>query len=170
MPRSEQRISRVRSGAWETDAERGGYYYLATIGVWIEMLVRNGRCPHKRIGARWTIDNWKSHHDTLAFFTQQVTPAEELWRIEIPRLVTTGWRDGSIGGPDGEQPSRNVWTLWGPDKNSISCLPLGSCAPDFEFALFVKEGEAEYWDNNRGKNFRISLRDLGKPAARDHTQ
>src|SRR5262249_52973175 len=100
MQHSEQRIYYVKSGAWETESEGGGYYYLSTLGVWIEMLVRNGRYPHKKVGARWTIDHWLSYQDTFAFRKTQGTHAEELWRVEIPQLVTTGWRDGSIGGPD----------------------------------------------------------------------
>jgi hypothetical protein len=167
MPHAEPRISQVRSGAWETESDGGGYYYRSTVGVWIDMLVLNGRGSSKRIGARWTIDNWNSHHDTLAFFKQQVTPAEELWRVEIPHLVTTGWRNGSIGGPGGEQPSGDVWTLWGPDKHTVRCLPLGSHAPDFEFALFLQEGGTDSWNNNRGENFRISLRDLVESAVRN---
>ena len=170
MPHAEPRITQVRSGAWETASESGGYYYRSTIGVWIEMLVRNGQGLHTRIGARWTIDNWNSHHDTLAFFKQQVTPAEALWRVEMPHLVTTGWRNGSIGGPHGEQPSGDVWTLWGSDNDTVRCLPLGSHAPDFEFALFLHEDETEYWNNNRGENFRISLWDLVQPAARHRQQ
>jgi hypothetical protein len=170
MPHAELRIAQVRSGAWETASEGDGYYYRSTVGVWIEMLVRNGQGPHTRIGVRWTIDNWNSHHDTLACFTQQVTPAEELWRVEMPHLVTIGWRNGSIGGPDGEQPSGDVWTLWGPDNNSVRCLPLGSHAPDFEFALFLNEDETEYWNNNRGENFKISLWELVQPAARHRQQ
>jgi hypothetical protein len=170
MQHSEQRIYCVKSGAWETESEGGGYYYLSTLGVWIEMLVRNGQYPHKKVGARWTIDRWLSYQDTFAFRKTQVTQAEELWRVEIPQLVTTGWRDGSIGGPDGEQPSRNVWTLWGLTKNNVRCLPLGSSAPDFEFALFLQEEEMQYWENNLGENFRLRLGDMVKPAVRDHAQ
>jgi hypothetical protein len=150
------------------ESERGGYYYLATLGVWIDMLVRHDRSPHQRIGARWTIDDWQSHHDSLAFFAQQVTPREARWRVEIPHLVTTGWRNGSIGGPDGEQPSGDVWMLWGLDKHTVRCLPLGSRAPDFEFALFWTEDGMDYWEKNRGENFRIRLWDAVKPTTQDH--
>lgn len=163
MECSMQRIHHVKSGTWESDSEQGGYYFVCTIGVWIELQVRNGRFPDKKVGARWSIDHWKSHHEAFGFLKQPITQEEELWRIEINHAITTGWRNGSIGGPDEEQPSGNVWTLWGPNKKHVKALPLGSVPPEFEFALFLEEHDGRHWDNNQGRNFRICLADFGKP-------
>lgn len=156
-----QWIYPVSSGVWESETEPDGYYCLYTLGVWIEILVHDGRFPAKKIGARWTIDGWKTHCDTLAFFARPAKQ-EELWRVEINNLVTTGWRDGSIGGPNGEQPSGKVWTLWGADKKHVRCLPLGSAPPCFEYALFMNIGESLYWENNLQRNFRIDLSRFSK--------
>ena len=137
------------------------------------MRIRDGRFPDKRVGARWSIDHWKSHHEAFGVLKQCITQEEdkqcitqeeELWRIDINHVVTTGWRNGSIGGPNGEQPSGNVWTLWGPNKKHVKSLPLGSIPPEFEFALFVEEHDSRYWDNNQGRNFGICLADCGKPG------
>lgn len=156
----------MKSGCWESDSEEGGYYYICTIGIWIEALVRNELFSDKRIGARWSIDQWESHHDALGFIKMPCTQREELWRIEINNVVTTGWRNGSIGGPNGEQPSGCVWTLWGPNKSHVKSLPIGSVVPEFEFALFLEVHSRRYWDNNLGRNFKICLAAFGVPDGR----
>jgi len=166
MEHSMQRIHQVKSGVRASESEHGGYYFVCTIGVWIELRVRDGRFPEKKVGARWSIDHWKSQHEAFGLLKQPITQEEELWRIEIPNVVTTGWRNGSIGGPNGEQPSGNVWTLWGPNKKDVKCLPLGSVAPEFEFALFLEEHGRRYWENNLDRNFKICLADFGKPDLR----
>lgn len=158
-----QHIYDVKSGTCESESEQGSYFFVCTVGVWVEMRVRNGRFPDKKVGARWSIDRWASHHETFGFLKQPITHAEELWRIEINHVITTGWRNGSIGGPNGEQPSGNVWTLWGRHKNCVKALPLGSDPPEFEFALFLEERDSRYWDNNQGCNFRVCLADFWKP-------
>jgi hypothetical protein len=166
MEHSMQRIHHVTSGVRVSESEHGSYYFVCKVGVWIEMRVRDGRFPEKKVGARWSIDHWKSHHEAFGCLEQSITQEEEQWRIDITNVVTTGWRDGSIGGPNGEQPSGNVWTLWGPNKNGVKCLPLGSVAPEFEFALFLEERGRRYWDNNLDRNFKILLADFGKPDLR----
>jgi hypothetical protein len=166
MEPSMQRIHQVKSGVRVSESERGGYYFVCTVDVWIEMLVCDGRFPDKQVGVRWTIDHWQSHHEAFGSLDQRITQEEERWRIEIAKVVTTGWRDGSIGGPNEEQPSGNVWTLWGSSKQDVKCLPLGSVPPEFEFALFLEEHAKRYWDNNLDRNFRICLADFGKPDLR----
>ena len=147
-------------GAWAMEAEQGEYYVLCKLGVWIEFRVGEAQFADRQLGARWSIDNWSSYHDTPAFLMQPVTGQDELWRIEIENVITTGWRDGSIGGPNGEQPSLNRWTLWGNAKHSVKCLPLGSAPPLFEFALYLKHQESVYWENNHGRNFSLSLNNV----------
>ena len=156
-----QFIHHVKSGIWESETEEGGYYCLYDIGIWIEMCVRDGCFPLKKVGVRWTIDAWENHCDTFAFLKQATTQEEELWRVEIDNVVTTGWRSGSIGGPNGEQPSSNVWTLWGSNKQAVKSLPLGVHANEFEFSPFVTVGEKEYWDNNHGLNYKVNLYQFG---------
>ncbi len=161
-----QRIHHVKSGVRASEAEHGGYYFVCTVGVWIEMRVRDGSLPDKKVGVRWSIDHWKSHHEAFGSLEQRITQDEGRWRIDITNVVTTGWRDGTIGGPNGEQPSGNVWTLWGPNKKDVKCLPLGTVAPEFEFALFLEEHGRRYWENNLDRNFKICLADFGKPDLR----
>jgi hypothetical protein len=158
-----QSIRHVGSGVQVSETESAGYYFVCRIGVWIQMRVRNGRFSDKKVGVRWSIDHWKSHHDAFGFLKQPITQEEELWQVEINNAITTGWRNDSIGGPNGEQPSGNVWTLWGPDKKHVECLPLGSVVPDFEFVLFLEEHDGRHWDNNLDRNFKICLADFGKP-------
>jgi len=161
MEQGEPQISLVSSGIWVSETEQGGYYALGILGIWMEIQVRERQSPTKTMGVRWTIDGWNSHHDTLGFCKQSASEGD-LWRIEIPHLVFIGWRDGSIGGPNGEQPSGKVWTLWGPDRRGVGCLPWGSPVPAFEFALFMKTGYTINWNNNRGRNFRMDLSPYGK--------
>ena len=151
----------VSSGIEVSDPDQGGYYSLGSVGVWVEVRVRAGHSSAGAVGVRWTIDGWESQHDTLGVCRQPDAEGGR-WRIEIPHLVTIGWRDGSIGGPDGEQPSNKVWTLWGPDRGGVRCLPWGSPVPAFEFALFVKTGDTTHWNNNGGQNFRIDLSPYGR--------
>ncbi len=152
-----QDIHSVQSGAWEMEAEQSAYYYLCKLGIWVEFRVQDSHSPGKQLGARWTIDNWASYYDSPAFLKEQSPPEDEIWRIEIEAVITTGWRDGSIGGPNGEQPSLNRWILWGKDKHSVKCLPLGSVQPLFEFALYLKYQGTVYWENNQGRNFSLCL-------------
>jgi len=152
-----QCIHSVQSGVWEIEAEQGGYYYLCKLGIWIEFRVRDSQAADKQFGARWSSDHWASYHDSPAFLKEQNPPEDEIWRIEIEDVITTGWRDGSIGGPNGEQPSFNRWILWGKNKHSVKCLPLGTVPPLFEFALYLKHQETVYWENNQGRNFSLCL-------------
>ena len=152
-----QNIHSVKFGAWEMELEQGGYYFLCKLGVWIEFQVQNAHSPGKQLGARWTLDHWENHHDTPAFLKQRITTEDMIWRVEIEDVITTGWRDGSIGGPNGEQPSDSRWVLWGKDKHSVKCLPLGSAPPQFEFALYLKQRESVCWENNQGCNFSLCL-------------
>jgi len=157
MREGSQGIHSVQSGVWEIESEQGGYYYLCKLGVWIEFQVRNSHSPNKQIGACWTIDNWASYHDTPAFLKRCTTIGYEIWRIEIEDVITTGWRNGSIGGPNGEQPSSNKWVLWGANKQMVRCLPLGSTPPQFEFALYLKQPDMVCWENNQSCNFSLCL-------------
>jgi hypothetical protein len=156
----------VISGIRESETEYGGHFFLCNIGIWIEILVQDGQFPSKKVGVRWTIDAWETYKDSFAVLKQPLAQEEELWRVEIDNLVTSGWRNGSIGGPNGEQPSGHVWTLWGPSKKDLQCLPLGIHAPDFEFVPFMKAGETEYWDNNSGFNYTICLSKFGEHPTR----
>ena len=157
-----RRIHHVRFGVRVLDSEQGAYYRVCTIGIWIEMLIRDGGFPDKKAGARWTIDRWRSQHDAFGCLHQRLSQEEERWRIDITNVAATGWRNGSIGGPNGEQPSGSVWTLWGADKKTVKCLPLGSVAPEFQFALFLDEHRTRYWENNLGRDFTICLADRGQ--------
>ena len=162
-----QCIHQVQYGVCESEVEDGDHFYVCNVGIWIEMRVRNGQYPPtKQVGARWTTDAWETYHDAFAVLKQPVGQEEELWRVEIDNIVTTGWRSGSIGGPNGEQPSSNVWTLWGPSKQDLSYLPLGGHVPEFEFALFVKTESIEHWENNAGFNYKIDLSQFGKHPQR----
>ena len=156
MEQGKQQISLVSSGVSVSETEQGDYYALGSVGIWVEIQVLERYSPAGAAGVRWTIDGWKSHHDTLGVSRHQ-DPREALWRVEISHLVSIGWRDGSIGGPNGEQPSAKVWTLWGPDRAGLRCLPRGSPVPAFEFALFVNRGDTTHWNNNQGRNFRVDL-------------
>lgn len=158
-----KRIHHVSSGVLVLESEQGGYYQMYTLGIWIEMLIRDGRFLDKKVGARWSIDRWNCWHDAFGRFEQRINQEEERWRIDIANVLTTGWRNGSIGGPNGEQPSGNVWTLWGPNKKDVQCLPLGSVASEFEFALFLEEHDSRQWDNNSGSNYKVFLADFGNP-------
>ena len=148
-------VHSVQAGAWVMEAEQGGYYKLCRLGVWMEFYAATE--AGLGLGARWTIDRWDSHHDASAFLKRRVTTEEGCWRIEIIDVITTGWRDGSIGGPNAEQPSASRWILWGKDKDSVKCLPLGNLPPRFEFALYLKRQGAVDWQNNQGHNFALSL-------------
>ncbi|MGR8931420.1 MAG: hypothetical protein ACU836_12330 [Gammaproteobacteria bacterium] len=148
-------IRGVEAGALILEAEQGDYYKLSKLGIWIEFYAR--ATENQVIGARWTIDNWKSHHESLALPKVVLEADIDLWRIEINDIVTTGWRDGRIGGPNGEQPSANRWILWGTDKTNVECLPFGAVPPRFEFALYRKRLGYIEWENNQGRNFSLCL-------------
>lgn len=161
MEKGEPQIDLVSSGMWMSETEQGSYYSVGTVGIWLEIRVQKTHSLAGTVGVCWTIDGWKGHHDTLGVRMHQEV-GEALWRVEIPHLVSMGWRDGSIGGPNGEQPSAKVWTLWGPDRGSVRCLPWGSPPPVFELALFMKMADTTYWSNNQGRNFRVELTPYGK--------
>lgn len=160
MEHGEPQISLVNSGVTVSESEQGGYYFVGAVGIWVEIQVRERHSPVGTVGVRWTIDGWKSHYDTLAF-RKQSGGGGDRWRVEIPHLVSIGWRDGSIGGPNGEQPSAKVWTLWGSDRGAVRCLPWASLVPAFEFALFMSTGDTTHWNNNQGRNFRMELAPYG---------
>ncbi|PTY04909.1 hypothetical protein DB347_19650 [Opitutaceae bacterium EW11] len=105
---------------------------------------------------RWSVDAWRTFQDTEGRRTRR-NETFELWRVEVAEVAAVGWRDGSIGGPNGEQPSSGVWLLWGRNREQLRALPRGSSAPAFEYAVFVRHGETTRWDNNEGENFRIGL-------------
>lgn len=161
MEKEAARISLVDAGISMSEFEKGSYYGVGTVGVWVEIEARARHASSGAVGVRWTIDGWNSHHDAVGVCIHE-GPGEARWRVEIPHLVSIGWRDGSIGGPNGEQPSAKVWTLWGPDRQSVRCLPWGSRVPAFEFALFIRNGNVTHWNNNQGRNFRMDLALYGR--------
>ena len=150
-------VRSLTCGLHESEAEQGDYYALSSISVWIECVIDAHGALNRQVGARWTIDHWASHQDTAAAFVRSLSPKEEMWRIAINDLAATGWRDGTIGGPNGEQPSNTVWYLWGKNKKQVRCLPAGTSVPEFEFACFVKDQQQTHWENNGGRNFKLKL-------------
>ena len=150
-------VRSVTCGLQESEAEQGDYYALSSISVWVECVIDARGASNRQVGARWTIDRWVSHQDTAAALVRSLSPNEEVWRIEIHDVAATGWRDGSIGGPNGEQPSNTVWCLWGKNKKQVRCLPAGTPVPEFEFACFVKDQQHTHWENNGGRNFTLKL-------------
>lgn len=148
-------IHSVRASAWVMERERGGYYELCTLGVRIEFRASGGEAA----GVRWTIDGWADYRDTPAAHEQTQAPAGSIWRAEIGPVAVAGWRDGSIGGPHGEQPSATQWRIWGKNRLTARCLPLDSPPPLFEFAVYARHGREVAWNNNQGGNFKLCLFD-----------
>ncbi len=101
--------------------------------VWVDVIVEN-KSYFKEVGLYWTADNWQSFQIVQGRYDGMLSRKTELWSIDFDV---------------------------GPMMSCYSCVDGDS--KKIEFAVFFKNGDETFWDNNNGANYRLILRDDFEP-------
>ncbi len=127
-----EEVQQIRAGEWPSNfrapsGERYGWYWDAN--TWVDIKVEDLGF-NKRVGVRWTIDNWVTSQDSHAIYEHALEPGFEQWGVDItPALVMS---------------------------NCYWCSPADRF---FEYAIFYEDLHTGnvYWDNNNQNNYQLTL-------------
>lgn len=107
--------------------------------IWIDVLVKD-LAFDKKVGVRWTDDNWNTHQDSLLTFEQAYQNGYERWGLDFAPLGRlTSYYIGS-------------WYNYVTQQ-----YRSGGTHTRIEFAVFYEVNGQTYWDNNHSENYTLDL-------------
>lgn len=132
-------VGSLGGGSWLGAATQYGAAVDQDYNVWTDLSVYNLGWQ-KDVGIRWTDDGWATWHDAAAWYEGSLGGGWERWGVDLAPIGTLGI--------DGQQHKwSNMYGSWRDVSGPVT----------IEYALYYRVNGAEYWDNNNGQNYRITL-------------
>lgn len=106
--------------------------------LWVDLSVYD-LAYEKDVGIRWTDDNWATWHDAAAWYDGELGGGWQRWGVDITPIGTRS--------TDGQT---NKWeNLYG-GWRTVTGVTV-------QFAVYYRAAGGEWWDNNGGQNYSVSL-------------
>lgn len=132
-------VNRLGGGSWLGATTQYTGAVDQDYNVWVDMSVYN-LAWQKDVGVRWTDDHWATSHDASAWYEASLGGGWEQWGVDIA--------------PIGTRSSDARTTKW---SNFYGSWRVVTAPVTIEYALYYRVAGAEYWDNNGGQNYSLTL-------------
>lgn len=133
-------VNHLAAGSWVSSTTQipGAVNYGHSI--WVDLSVYN-LAYEKDVGIVWTDDDWATWHEADAWYEGSLGNNWEKWGIDITPIGTR-----STAG------NLTKWSNFYGGWTDFLSAPI-----TIEYAVYYRAAGGEWWDNNNGQNYTLTL-------------